>query len=378
VDVGNEELLNPLSNSRKGTRRLLSWVWLYFLHFTGLLNWARRKITKSSGIVVLTFHRVLADPEFTNTDSPAGMVVRRRTFEKLLAFLRENCDVLALSGESPDFKNKSSRPRIAITFDDGWKDTMAVAHPLAVKYGLPIAIFICPGLIGKPSPFWPEQVCRAWRTAAQDLALSAKFSSACRALLPREIPLPSDEGPSGLDRLIAALKSLTATKRDALVRQLWALATENSATLEVPMLEATMTWDESKAIAQLGARIGSHTQHHEILTRLPLDQARREIADSKLAIESQLGLACLMFAYPNGSWSEEVRDLVLQQGYVQAFINTPGIWKSDTDLWQIPRVNIWEGSLTNASGNFSSIVFQYTTFWRAYRADSKKRRTPDH
>jgi len=170
------------------------------------------------------------------------------------------------------------------------------------------------------------------------------------------------------------MKDLPSSKRDALVRELLDLTANDSENSEPPILEATMTWEETKAMGKKGTHIGSHTQHHEILPRLTLDQARSEITDSKRAIESRLGHPCLMFAYPNGSWSAGIRELVVQQGYKQAFVNSPGVWTSKADSWLIPRVNLWEGSLTDSSGNFSSLVFQYTTFWRAYRAEARKRR----
>jgi len=317
---------------------------------------------------------VLPDPEFKNTASPAGMVVRRQTFERLLAFLSESCDVLTLSGDAPDWQGRSTRSRIAVTFDDGWKDTAEIALPLLEKYSIPATVFVCPGLTGKVSPFWPEQITRAWRAAAQNEILAPKFAAKCNSLFPANTVGSYGEEEDGLDELIAGMKDLPSSKRDSLVRELSDLTAEDSAICEPPILEATMTWEETKAIRGNGMQIGSHSQHHEILTRLTLDPARSVIADSKRAIESHLGHPCLMFAYPNGSWSVEIRGLVVQQGYTQAFVNSPGVWSSKTDPWLIPRVNLWEGSLTDGTGNFSSLVFRYTTFWRAYRAEARKRK----
>lgn len=365
--------MKVVGDKRKNTRRLLSWAWIYFLHFTGLLGWVQRKIASSRGVIVLTLHRVLEDLDFKNTDSPASLVVRRQTFEQFLAFLRKNYEILALFGESPDWQRRSSRPFLAVTFDDGWKDTAEIAHPLAKKYDIPITVFICPGLMDKATPFWPERVSRAWRAAARSRAESLKFSSICSASLSGRAFSPFEDTGNSLDRLIASLKDIPPAKRNTLVQQLSTLARENCVSSEGDRLERTMTWEESWAIERTSGQIGSHTQHHEILTRLSPDQVLREISDAKLAIESNLDHDCRMFAYPNGSWSADVRNLVVQQGHGQAFINTPGIWEKETDPWLIPRVNIWEGSLTGPSGSFSQIVFQYTAFWRAYRTGSKKR-----
>ncbi|MBI5384614.1 MAG: polysaccharide deacetylase family protein [Verrucomicrobia bacterium] len=78
-----------------------------------------------------------------------------------------------------------------------------------------------------------------------------------------------------------------------------------------------------------GHQIGSHTLTHPWLTRLPLAQAREEISASKKKLEDEFGVAIAHFCYPYGDWSEAVRDLVAEAGYVTACttefgVNPPG------------------------------------------------------
>jgi len=351
---------------RKNSRRLVSLVWIYFLHWSGLLRWVRNRIASSSGILILTLHRVLDDSEFERSDSPAGMVIRRQTYEQLLDYLKTNFDVIALSGNSANWWHAGRRPRIAITFDDGWTDTLETAYPLAEKNQLPIAVFICPGLAGLSSPFWPETICRAWKTASLSPAAIATFSAICaESGIIGEWRTGVSSGKN-LEWLLAAIKDLTPENRNKLVQRSSAFVTEDGIDLAISRLESTMNWDDTKALSLAGVQIGSHTQHHEILTRLSMQQAQREIGESKIEIESRLGVPCRMIAYPNGSWSRPVRDIVEQLGYSQAFTNAPGVWRQQTDPFVIPRVNLWEGSLTNAVGEFSAAVFEYTVFWRAF------------
>jgi peptidoglycan/xylan/chitin deacetylase (PgdA/CDA1 family) len=362
-------------NLSKGTgtiqRRLLSWLWIYFLQFTGLLDRATRKIAESSGIVVLTFHRVLPRPEFEMTHSPPGMVVRQETFDALLSYLRANCEIVALSGDAPDWKSSSKRPRVAVTFDDGWKDTSEIASRITSKYGIPITVFVCPGLAGQEAPFWPEKVSQAWFSAASSSTESEVFSAVCGEMLEGNRFRPSP-GQSP-EALLRALKELPSQARCILVKRLTAISEKRECVTVPPSsLERTMTWQDASALSVNGNSIGSHTFSHEILTGLALNEAREEINKSKSAIEAELGGECKMFAYPNGSWSAEVRNLVAQVRYTQAFINHPGIWKLETDPWVIPRVNVWEGSLTSSNGCFSAPVFQYAVFWRAYRESLRR------
>jgi peptidoglycan/xylan/chitin deacetylase (PgdA/CDA1 family) len=78
-----------------------------------------------------------------------------------------------------------------------------------------------------------------------------------------------------------------------------------------------------------GHWIGSHTCTHPWLTRLPLPQAREEIASSKHRLEDRFGVPVEHFCYPYGDWNEPVRELVAAAGYrtactVEPGVNTPG------------------------------------------------------
>jgi peptidoglycan/xylan/chitin deacetylase (PgdA/CDA1 family) len=70
---------------------------------------------------------------------------------------------------------------------------------------------------------------------------------------------------------------------------------------------ATMSWDELRAHVARGVAIGSHGVSHAHLTRLSDDELRRELTESKEAIEAELGRPCPEFAYPYGEHDERVR-----------------------------------------------------------------------
>lgn len=366
---------SPVKRIRLGqedTRHLLSWIWIYFLYFSGLLRWARRRIASSSGIVVLTFHRVLSEKEFTNTNSPPGMVVSAATFKDCLDYIRSRHELICMPGELPAWERKFRAPRVGITFDDGWKDTSDVAYPISSDLGVPITVFVCPALIGKSSPFWPEQVVRAWRKASATKSQSRKFSEICLRALNGFAVSPDRGEIRQVEALIALLKKFPTNQRTALIDELSTVSAINPVGSTDCSMEATMTWHDCKALALGATQIGSHGQSHEILTALESQDAERELIESKDEIERELGGLCPLFAYPNGSWSFEVRDQVARARYSFAFINAPGFWQKTSDPYLIPRVNIWEGLITGTRGTFSPIVFQYSVFWRSYRAQKQR------
>ncbi len=79
-----------------------------------------------------------------------------------------------------------------------------------------------------------------------------------------------------------------------------------------------LTWDDVRAMAEMGFEIGSHTVTHPDMAAVPLEQARRELQDSRKTIEDRVGRPARWFAYPFGG-REHFRDerlpLVVEAGY---------------------------------------------------------------
>lgn len=103
---------------------------------------------------------------------------------------------------------------------------------------------------------------------------------------------------------------------------------------------ATLDWSSLRAIAEDGLiDVGSHTRSHAHLTGLDDDDLHRELAGSKVAIESEVGRPCLFFAYPYGEHDARVREAVRAAGYSAAFA-APGS-SIGVDLFQVPRTAFW-------------------------------------
>lgn len=74
-----------------------------------------------------------------------------------------------------------------------------------------------------------------------------------------------------------------------------------------------LEWSRVEELSRLGVRFGAHTMSHAALDKLPFDQARAEILDSKARIEDRTGRAVTAFAYPYGAMSRAVCELVAEQ-----------------------------------------------------------------
>jgi len=331
----------PSPFSRSASRAHVKMFWAGLLRASGMLSLARKWVSRH-GAIVLTFHRVLTDSELQQTASMGGMIVRDRTFADFLNYASRHCE-FANPDQEPDWK-PSGKLKLAVTFDDGWADNAESVYPIASQYNVPFVIFIVPGKTGRALPFWPERT-----AAALDRIPSANGSG--RA--------------ASIGRAIDALKALPATERESRITQ---MAGSGGALESSAAVDKTMTWDQIAELQVRGVTFGSHTSTHEILTMVPAAQAEREIVSSREAIQQKLGSSCELFSYPNGDYSDQVRDLVAQAGYKFAFLNQePGVWTRDCDPFLIPRVNVCEYHLVDSKGNFSPTIFNYAVVWSAAR-----------
>lgn len=77
--------------------------------------------------------------------------------------------------------------------------------------------------------------------------------------------------------------------------------------------------EELRRLVEAGWQIGAHSMTHPRLTEVSADEAMREIEQSRLLLESTLGISVRSFAYPYGAYAPIHADLVRKAGYHLAF-----------------------------------------------------------
>jgi len=100
----------------------------------------RRRLDGVRGAdALLMYHRVLPDAADASAIEP-GMYVRASTFERHLEVVRSRWELATLSSivRSP----RDDRPRVALTFDDGWRDNLETAWPILQRHGATATIFL--------------------------------------------------------------------------------------------------------------------------------------------------------------------------------------------------------------------------------------------
>ena len=102
---------------------------------------------------------------------------------------------------------------------------------------------------------------------------------------------------------------------------------------------ATLHWDELRALAERGVEIGSHTLTHARLPTLSDSELRRELQESRMLFEAELGRPCRYIAYPWGEHDNRVRTATRAAGYEAAFALRAGA--DSQDPYALPRIDIF-------------------------------------
>ena len=82
--------------------------------------------------------------------------------------------------------------------------------------------------------------------------------------------------------------------------------------------KAFVNWEQLREMHLNGMDIEAHSVTHPHLDRIPLDQAQKEIVESKKAIEKYVHRNALVFAYPFGGYNAEIINMVKNAGFESA------------------------------------------------------------
>jgi peptidoglycan/xylan/chitin deacetylase (PgdA/CDA1 family) len=104
-----------------------------------------------------------------------------------------------------------------------------------------------------------------------------------------------------------------------------------------------MDRDTLRELNSRNVQFGGHGVSHCRLSRAAPDQMRREVTDSKAALEDLLGEEVRHFCYPYGDFDARVRQTVREAGYRAALTCIRGAATAADDPYVLPRKGISYG-----------------------------------
>ena len=303
---------------------------------TGLHRLAAR-FTQGLG-AILMFHRVRAAGASAFAPN-RGLEITPEFLDALLGRLRaRSFDIVDLDGAIARIRGVTSAPRpfVALTFDDGYRDTADVALPILERHGAPFTVYVTTGFAERSARLWWVEMEEAIATLDR-----VRLVAGGRAFdLPAATPA---EKQAAFDALYWPLRAGDEAELLRASGELAAMAEIDGADL---VDELCLNWTGLRKLArQPLATIGAHTLTHPMLAKHSEEFARLEMNESKAIIEREIGRPVLHLAYPVGDpGSAGSREFALakEAGYLSAVTTRPGMVfpQHAGHLTALPRLSV--------------------------------------
>lgn len=289
-------------------QRLANWF-----HRTGTMPWLEsvRSLLRSD-LRILAYHRVLesAEPPGFRFD-PELISASAEQFHDQMKLLRRRFHPLSFEDLLACIDRGSRLPKhaVMVTFDDGYDDNYRVAFPILRDQGMSAMFFVSTGHIDSGQPYaYDWLVYMICTTEAERLQVP-------EAGIDAVIPTTLDARRELVVNLLDRIKHLDADVQSGIIGRLerdWGIA-------RAPHPDCLpMNWDQLREMQRGGMEIGSHGVDHLMLSKLPREQMRREVFESKQRLEQELGVPAKVLSYPVGgphAFDESVEETVREAGY---------------------------------------------------------------
>lgn len=290
-------------------------------------------LAQRSRFRILTYHR------FASHLVPDVEIRLREQF----SFLKDHFHLVSMDEISEALV--SGRPlrasSLAITVDDGYRDILTDAFPVASSLGIPFTVYLATGFVDRQCWMWWDQVEYCLKRTSQ-AELRARLSAGAAELV---LPLEDlGQRARAVERLCEELKLVTNDDRIAFINGLdvW---TGVELPEQAPPEYAALSWDEARQLKSSGlVSFGGHTRSHPILSRIASrDLLDEQICSSAESIEKELGYRPLHFAYPNGRSQDIGKDAmkaVQSCGFLTAVTTSRGLNRQNADRHSLKRLSI--------------------------------------
>lgn len=346
---------------------ILKYTLAVIVYYSGLL-WLlcvfKSLLFNRSGRIILMYHRIIDPADSEDRYTQPGMNVSRKVFEKQVSFLAAHYNVMPLQGLIKCLKTGKQLPRRAaiITFDDGWRDNFLYAYPVLQKYHIPATIFLTTDFIDTNRKFWFLRVGFVLTEGSlSPKELAAILEQAQLESKGSQLSLPTagvniESIAADSDRFIEQLKQLNP---DGIERVIEEIVRRTGLTEDKwPDKKWMLTWEDINKMSPQIIEFGSHSRSHHILTTLKTNQIRQELVESRKVIEEKTDRQVLSFAYPNGNYSDTIKELTRETGYNcgMAICGKTG-GRNRQDIYALQRIGIHDGISTGPGGKFSRAMF---------------------
>lgn len=277
-----------------------------------------RGLSKSRG-VIFTLHRVL--PEQPAAFSPNAILQVQPDF---LGYVIERVRDLGLDIVTLDealerlAAHEGGRQFVVLTFDDAYRDNLVHALPILRRQEAPFTLYVPTAYV--------DGVGEIWWQAIEDII--ARQDAVALTVNGQTDYLDTKTTAQKTEAFNALYWQMRKAPEPERITLLHGFAQAYGYDLEQQCRDLIMDWQELRLLADDPlCTIGAHTVHHPELAKLPLEQARNEIAQSADILMAQFGKRPSHFSYPLGgplSCGPREFDLARELGFRTAVTTRPG------------------------------------------------------
>lgn len=254
------------------------------------------------------YHGIIDD----DNEIDCWWLIKRSQFFEQIEYIRRNFSIISID-EALGNKRLPKNPCV-LTFDDGYKSFLTHAYPILEEYQIPSTIYITTGPVAEEGMIWTDRIfCYLYNKYCEEIDLT-EFSLG-------KWPIDSKINKrKSLATILYIMKKTDYRKKNTLIEKIIKQHKDSSRFSEAfknPF--ETLSIDDVKELSEKPlVTIGAHTVNHEVLTRMPVREAAKEIKDSRDFLKKWTGKAICHFSYPDGQFNYEIAKQVRKLGFKSA------------------------------------------------------------
>lgn len=241
---------------------------------------------KGESVTVLSLHRVSEERDFFFDP------IDPKTFKKLIEYCLKNYEIISFS----TINKKTNKPKLILSFDDGYYDFMEYVIPVLKNYGLPCNHNLVNSCLNNNTVIWTQKLNDIFSFLKDNSIINDEIINTTGTNY-------SDNWYSYNNSCYKAMLKLNFYERNLILKN---LANKYNIHSKYRM----MNWEDVKlCLEKHDVEIGCHTYNHDSLFTLNSKaELDIEIGKSIDEMENNLNAKINVLALPNGQYNENVID----------------------------------------------------------------------
>jgi peptidoglycan/xylan/chitin deacetylase (PgdA/CDA1 family) len=225
----------------------------------------------------------------------------------------------------------AARPRLHLTFDDGFDLVTSGAVDVLDSLGIAATVFVNTACLSNAHLLWQHSSSAIQSTRGN--AVFVKELNALQARTGQAVRIDS------ADRQIEAMRFWPADRKDEYAALLWEACDMPPVAEFLEEHKPYMDWAALRNWLRRGHAVGFHTHSHPFCSRLSDDQIETEILTPVQQLNEQLRQDSVPFAYPFGDrLPPEKEARVKASGSFSCLLGTGGFSRRGTSPFELERV----------------------------------------